>query len=208
MVSKGDDDKRIGVVLPAHKGEPQCDSGFPIEGSPSIERKTHLRLSHALTDTGAKEFQHLAVAERDRLLGAVTQSYVDFDAGRASASNQKQVGCFDRWRRFLGDHGIEDEWLSQFKGEQRSLILSAFASACRRNQYGTTRKYRLKGGTVKSTVTHVRSAFRENLRPDPGLDVDGKFSVFLTRQIAGYVDADPSTKQEKALPLSVFRVLL
>ena len=33
-------------------------------------------------------------------------------------------------------------------------------------------------------------------------------SLFLSRQIAGYVDADPSVKQEKALPLSVFRALL
>ena len=33
-------------------------------------------------------------------------------------------------------------------------------------------------------------------------------SLFLTRQLSGYVDADPSTKQEKALPLSVFKELL
>ena len=33
-------------------------------------------------------------------------------------------------------------------------------------------------------------------------------SLFLTRQISGYVDADPSVKQEKALPVSVFRKLL
>ena len=33
-------------------------------------------------------------------------------------------------------------------------------------------------------------------------------SLFLSRHIAGYVDADPSVKQEEALPLSVFRTLL
>ena len=109
MVSEDDDDKRIGIVLLAYKGEPQCDCGFLVEGSPLIKRKTHLRLSHSLTDADSKKFQHLAVAERDRLLGVVTQPYIDFDAGRTSTSNQKQVGCFDRWRRFLGDHGIEDE---------------------------------------------------------------------------------------------------
>ena len=38
--------------------------------------------------------------------------------------------------------------------------------------------------------------------------MDGKISVYLSRQMSGYVDADPSRKQEKALPLSVFRNLL
>ena len=130
------------------------------------------------------------------------------DAGRAPASNAKQVGSFDRWKRFLGDHGISDEFLSQYTRGQQTGILSAFASACRRNQYGATCKRSLKGGTVKSAVTDVRTTFRENFRSDPGLDTDGKISVFLSRQLAGYVDADPSKKQEKALPLSVFRTLL
>ena len=38
--------------------------------------------------------------------------------------------------------------------------------------------------------------------------MDGNFSLFLTRQLSGYVDADPSVRQEKALPLTVFRKLL
>ena len=33
-------------------------------------------------------------------------------------------------------------------------------------------------------------------------------SLFITRQLGGYVDADPSSQQEKALPLIVFRELL
>jgi hypothetical protein len=32
--------------------------------------------------------------------------------------------------------------------------------------------------------------------------------MFLTRQITGYIDADPSKKQQKALPISVFDNLL
>ena len=33
-------------------------------------------------------------------------------------------------------------------------------------------------------------------------------SLFLSRKIGGYIDKDPSTKQEKALPVSVFHTLL
>ena len=47
-----------------------------------------------------------------------------------------------------------------------------------------------------------------NLWPDPVLDADAISSLFLHRQIRGYIDADPSTKQQKALPVSVFVKLL
>ena len=121
---------------------------------------------------------------------------------------QKQLGCFDRWRRFLEDNGIKDEWLAGFTPDQRTRLLSAFAAAVRRNMFGTREKGKLRGSTVKATVTNVRSTFRSNFRTDPGLDGDGKISLFLTRQLSGYVDVDSSNKQEKALPLSVFRKML
>jgi hypothetical protein len=121
---------------------------------------------------------------------------------------QKQMGCFDRWKRFLADLGIEDEWLADFRQDQRTRLLSAFAGAVRRNKFGTRKKLRLRGNTVKATITNVRSAYRTNLRGDPALDTDGKISLFLTRQLSGYVDADPAANQEKALPLSVFRKML
>ena len=121
---------------------------------------------------------------------------------------QKQCGCFDRWKRFLTANGIEDEWLAAYTAAQRTYLLSAFAGACRRNLYGKRAKTHLRGSTVKSTITNVRSAFRTNLKPDPALDIDNNVSLFLSRQISGYIDGDPSVKQEKALPLSVFRKLL
>ena len=103
--------------------------------------------------------------------------------------------------------GIEDEWLDGYNREQRAYLLSAFAGSCRRNNYGKTSKAVLTGGIVKSTITNVRSAFRSNFRADPALDTDGKPSLFLTRQMSGYVDSDKSARQQKSLPLSVFRKL-
>ena len=103
--------------------------------------------------------------------------------------------------------GIEDEWLEKFNRAQRARLLSVFTSSCRRNKHGTARFPVLKGGTVKDALTHVRSSFRTNLRADPALDADGQTSLFLTRQLRGYVDADPAKKQQKCLPLSDFRKL-
>ena len=108
----------------------------------------------------------------------------------------------------MSDIGIEDEWLTKHNQEQKIYLISAFAGACRRNLYGKTKKPELRGKTIKSTITNVRSAFRTNLQPDPALDIDNKPSLVLIRQISGYIDADPSEKQEKALPLSVFRKLI
>ena len=135
------------------------------------------------------------------------RAIVDQDAGVAPATLQKQVGCFDKWKRFLSSINIEDEWLTEFNSEQRTYLLSVFASSCCRNEYGSTKKSKLKGSTVKATITNVRSAFRTNLRPDPALDADLKPSLFIQRQITGYIDSDPLPKQQKALPLSVFQRL-
>ena len=66
----------------------------------------------------------------------------------------------------------------------------------------------LRESTVKATVIDVQLAFRPNLRPDLVLDVDANMPLFLSRQISGYVDADPSAKQEKSLSLLVFRAML
>ena len=103
--------------------------------------------------------------------------------------------------------GIEDEFVTKYSKEQRTHLLSAFAGACRRNLYGKTNKTSLTGGTVKSTIAHVRATFRTHLRPDPALDANEKPSLFLQRQIVGYIDGDASPKQQKALPLSVFKRL-
>ena len=135
-------------------------------------------------------------------------SIIDQHDGISSATCAQQAGCFDRWRQYLHDMGIADEWLTGYSQQQRTYILSAFASSCRRNQFGKTRKTVLTGGTVKATVSHVRSTFRSNLRHDPGLDADGRTSLFLNRQLTGYVQADPSKRQQKALPISVFHTLL
>ena len=84
--------------------------------------------------------------------------------------------------------------------------MSAFASSCRRNEYDKTTRKALIGGTVKPTIMDVRLSFRMALQTDR-IDADGKPSLFLTRQLTGYRDADPSTRQQKALPVRVFEQL-
>eukprot|EP00555_Chaetoceros_dichaeta_P010427 CAMPEP_0198268796 /NCGR_PEP_ID=MMETSP1447-20131203/38806_1 /TAXON_ID=420782 /ORGANISM="Chaetoceros dichaeta, Strain CCMP1751" /LENGTH=108 /DNA_ID=CAMNT_0043960047 /DNA_START=251 /DNA_END=574 /DNA_ORIENTATION=+ len=77
-----------------------------------------------------------------------------------------------------------------------------------RSKLGVLTDWKYSGGTVKSIVTNVRLTFWTNLRPDPALDLDQRQSLFLTRQLMGYVDSDGATKQQKALPPSVFKSML
>ncbi len=51
------------------------------------------------------------------------------------------------------------------------------------------------------------ATFRENDRPNPTLDVDGKLSWILARQFRAYTKEDPKAKQEKAIPLCVVELL-
>ena len=157
--------------------------------------------------TDATEFSNIVGPHRDRLFYSITNAIVDQQAGISKSTCTQQAGSFDRWKRFLENVGINDEWLEGFTDEQSTYILSSFASSCRRNEHGRTRKSVLTGNTVKTTITHVRSSFRTNLRHDPALDVDGRTSLFLTQQLAGYCDSDPSRNQQKALPVSVFATL-
>ena len=85
----------------------------------------------------------------------------------------------------------------KIQSRTKIYLISAFAGACRRNFYGKTNKPQLRGKTVKSTITNVRSTFQTNLQPDPALDIDNIASLVLVRQMSGYIDADPSEKQEK-----------
>ena len=103
--------------------------------------------------------------------------------------------------------GIEDEFLEEYNGKQRTHLLSAFAGSCRRNEYGKTTKQVLTGGTVKSTICNIHSSFRTIMQSDPALDVDGESLLFFTQQLSGYIDEDPLSKKQKNLPISVFETL-
>ena len=72
-------------------------------------------------------------AARSTLLDSLVVSHIDQREGVAAATYQKQVGRFDRWLRFLASLEIEDDFLDGFHREQRTQLLSAFASACIRN---------------------------------------------------------------------------
>ena len=158
-------------------------------------------LSH--TDRGT--FKTITdTAARDYLLDKLIDGKLDTQQGVAQGTLQQQAGGFVKWMQFCTQCGIQDHFLTNFDVSERISMLSAFAGAIRRNEFGTRNKSRLAGSTVQATLGNVCSSFRTNLRPYPSLDESGNRAMILTRQIQGYVADDPALKHECCLPLSVY----
>ena len=134
------------------------------------------------------------------MLALLTQGYVDQSEGVSCRTNSKQLGAFDRWRRFLNNCGIQDEFLDGFTKKQRTCIMSAFASSVRRNEYGKTRKTQLCKGTVSSTISNICMPFRTNLRYDLTLESSGNKSILLQRQMHGYKNENPQPNTKSCSP--------
>ena len=135
----------------------------------------------------------------------LNQSFIDCTNGVTDATNAKQIGSFDKWRRFLEGIGINDVFLIEFTQVQRIALICAFASAIRRNEYGKTSKSKLRSGTISSTISDICSTYRTNLRDDPTLEEGGTKYIFLKRMLRGFDTEDPQVKHQKCLPLSVFK---
>ena len=66
----------------------------------------------------------------------------------------------------------------------------------------------LVASTCRTALDSVRAAFRANGRPDPSLDADGKSALLLHHQLRGYANKDPSTKQQKPIPLTLIKQMV
>ena len=88
------------------------------------------------------------------------------------------------------------------------MLLVGFANYVRHNTDGPTKKDQLTSGAVSSAISNVVSIFRQNLRPDPTLDLQGKRNFYLQRLLKGYKDEDPAVKSQACLPLAVFEYML
>ena len=58
-------------------------------------------------------------------------------------------------------------------------------------------------GTVRGAVSYVTQTFRDNNRPNPIKDKDGKLGRVLSRQYRAYKNGDSSPTQQKAIPVCV-----
>ena len=137
--------------------------------------------------------------------------HAGIDDSRGAVTPQtsaKHAGAFRKFQMFLQECGIQDDpFLDAFQANQKTLILTGFAYSVRTNQNGRTNRPTLHGSTVGSTIGDLVQAFRQNLRPDPTLDVSGLKAQILTRQIKAYTNKDPPTQHQACLPLVVWKAI-
>eukprot|EP00957_Ditylum_brightwellii_P093136 7091070-Ditylum_brightwellii.AAC.1 len=85
--------------------------------------------------------------------------------------------------------------------------MEAFAMALREGRFSRKSHDTLAEGTVRGAVSYVTQTFRENDHPNPTRDNDGELGRLLSRQYKAFKNKDPKSKQQKALPIEVLKVV-
>ena len=124
-------------------------------------------------------------------MALLIESHVASRTGIAPGTKTKQLGCFDRWQRFLESCDIKDEFITEFSREEKISLFGAFAASVQQNEFGRQNKTQLGHSTVKSTIANVCAVFRTEFWGNPILDENNQPSLFLTRQLRSYFNEDP-----------------
>jgi len=96
--------------------------------------------------------------------------------------------------------------MSGLHPEHRTYVIGAFAAALRRREFSRPNEKSLVASTVQEAVAKLGEIFRSNVGFNP-THGPGTHCLhpLLTRQFKGMRNLDPGEKQQKALPVSVYR---
>jgi hypothetical protein len=140
------------------------------------------------------------------------------DLASASAAAEEGVGggthendtrAWARYTQYCDSVGIDRNYFLDGMPRQHKLaIIGAFAVAIREGRFSRQSDAPLAKNTVSNTVNAVAATFRENGREDPHRDAERHVGRLLQRQLRSYSRNDPKEKQQKALPICVYRLIL
>ena len=122
------------------------------------------------------------------------------------STHENQARAWDRWETWCDSVGLEDNFLlCYFSKGQRIRLVGAFAMAVRQGQCSGQSYDFLAGSTVRSIISYLVEAFRDNDYPNPIKDEDGELGRIISRIYRAWKNEDPPVKQQKALPICVLR---
>jgi hypothetical protein len=129
--------------------------------------------------------------------------------GVTQNTKDKESRVWRRWVEYSNSIGFcHDIWLEGLCSEHRIYIIGAFAAALRRREFSRPDKKGLVASTVQEAVAKLGEIFRTNVGYNPTHGSGTQcLHPLLTRQFKGMRNLDPSEKQQKALPVSVYREL-
>ncbi len=92
--------------------------------------------------------------------------------------------------------------------QHKLAVMGAFAVAVCKGQFLQQSDAPLTQKSVPNTVNTVAATFQENGREDPHWDAERHVGQLLQRQLRSYARNDPKEKQQKALPICVYCLIL
>jgi hypothetical protein len=129
------------------------------------------------------------------------------EGGVTKNTKDKEARVWRRWVDYTKCINFnQDMWLQRLTPDSRTIIFGAFAAALRRRQFSRPHNTDLASSTVQEAVTKLGEVFRANVGYNPA-HVPGSNGLhpILSRQFKGMKNADLGEKQQKALPVCVYR---
>eukprot|EP00957_Ditylum_brightwellii_P158955 12098493-Ditylum_brightwellii.AAC.1 len=138
------------------------------------------------------------------LLGASSAQAKDIE----TSTHKKYDLSWSRWEEFTEKVGLPDPFLEGLRAYPKVRLICAFMESVRRGDYSQGCTKDIQSATTRAAIDNVASTFRVCGRSNPTKDTRGKFHLDVDRQLRGYRKEDPPPKQEKALPVVVYRWIL
>ena len=131
------------------------------------------------------------------------------EEGVGGGTHENDTRAWARYTQYCDSVGIDRNYFLDGMPRQHKLaIIGAFAVAIREGRFSRQSDAPLAKNTVSNTVNAVAATFRENGREDPHRDAERHVGRLLQRQLRSYSRNDPKEKQQKALPICVYRLIL
>jgi hypothetical protein len=145
-------------------------------------------------------------------VGDLSAAEFQREAGVTKGTQEKENRVWQRWLSYLKSIDLaHDPFLQGLDSSMRTRIFGAFASALRRRAFSHPSEKDLGGSTVQEAVAKLGEIYRANVGYNPyhgeGIYGSGPHPS-LARQFKGMKNLDPGTKQQKALPVRVYREII
>ncbi len=127
--------------------------------------------------------------------------------GVGAGTKGKEHRVWYRWTEYCkiicNEHYL---FLQDLPPRFRTRLFGAFAATLRRRQFSKPDERPLGASTVEEAVAKLGQIFRTNVGYNPAHgELDGGMHPILSRQFKGMKNNDPGEKQQKALPVCVYR---
>ena len=131
------------------------------------------------------------------------------EEGVGGGTHENDTRAWARYTQYCDSIGLNgNHFLDGMPRQHKLAIMGAFAVAIREGQFLRQSDAPLAKTTVSNTVNAVAATFRENGREDPHRDAERHVGRLLQRQLRSYSRNDLKEKQQKALPVCVYRLIL